>query len=780
MSEMITVLVVDDEALIRRTFKGILEKLGYTVYAAADGNEALKIFVDKRPDIILTDLWMPGMDGMALLAELKATSPDTPVVVVSGTSNIRDAINAIREGAWDYILKPVEEVDEFHIVIEGALERARLLAENRRYRFQLEGLVAERTKELRESESRYRTLLNSVTSYVYTATLIDGQVVKTSYMPGCYGVTGFTAEEYEADPDLWYKMVPEEDRPKVVQTAQAILTSDVSLFLEHRIRHQDGLLRWISNILVPRRDDQGQLVAYDGLIADISERKKAEETEMRLVAAVESAADDIIITDTEGNIQYVNPAVECSTGYAAAELVGKNTRVFKSGRHDKAFYEDLWKTIRAGQVWHGRFSNRHKDGRDILQDTRIAPIWEATGRIVGYVAARRDVTAQVKMEQQLVMAERLEAIGTLAGGIAHDFNNVLAAIRGFTELAMSEIPEDALSFEDLKAVMASADRATELVKQILTFCRETKQEEKPIQVKLVVNEALKFLRASLPSSITIQQDIVSEANVMADPTAIHRVVINLCTNAGLAMQQQGGVLSVSLYEVDLDASFAALYSGTTPGRFLRLTIADTGCGMSPEVKSHIFEPFFTTRKDQGGTGLGLSVTHGIVTDLKGAITVESEVGKGTTFEIFLPIASRAGYLIDRKTEKPLSGSESILFVDDEVTLGAMTKRALGKLGYKVTVFSQSEEALLAFKTDPGAFDLLITDLTMPFMTGDILTRRIKEIRPDLPVILCTGYVDKIPSKSLQSLSVDAVLPKPFIMAELSNVIRKVLDGKSLE
>lgn len=777
MGKTITVLVVDDEEAIRRNFKGSLEDLGYEVCLAADGHEGLKVFADKRPDIVLTDLRMPGMDGLRLLAALKERSPDTPVVVVSGTGTIRDAIDAIREGAWDYMLKPVQEDDEFRIVIERVLERAQLLVENRRSRIHLEQLVLERTKELRESEARYRTLLESVTSYVYTVTLRDGRVINTNHMSGCYGVTGFTAEEYAADPDLWYKMVPEEDRPKVLDTAQAVLTADTPLFLEHRICHKDGSIRWVSSTLVPRRrDSQGLLIAYDGLISDITERKKAEETEIRLVAAVESAADDIIITDTLGNIQYVNPEVERSTGFAAGELVGKNTRIFKSGKHDHNFYQDLWNTIKAGQVWQGRFTNRAKDGHDIIQDTRIAPIRDAAGRIVGYVAARRDVTAQVKMEQQLIMAERLEAIGTLASGIAHDFNNILAAVRGFTELAMLETPEGTVSFEDLKAVMVAADRATELVKQILTFCRETKQEETSVQVKLVVKEALKFLRASLPSSIVLQQDLVSEANVLADPTALHRMVVNLCTNAGLAMQQQGGILRVGLHEVDLDASFAALHPGTTPGRFLRLTVADTGCGMSPEVQSHIFEPFFTTRKDRGGTGLGLSVTHGIVTKLKGAITVASEPDKGTTFEIFLPVADQSEKVLDRKTDKSLPGNESILFVDDEEILGFMIQRALSNLGYRVSAFSRSEEALSEFQADPAAFDLLITDLTMPVMTGDVLTQRIVELRPDLPVILCTGYLDRITPESVRSLGVDVVIPKPFTLPELSHAIRKVFDN----
>ncbi len=510
-------------------------------------------------------------------------------------------------------------------------------------------------------------------------------------------------------------------------------------------------------------------------VRDIRRRKQTEERLATLATAVEQADDDIMVTDAAGVITYVNAAFERTTGYSRTEAVGRSPRFLDSGRHDPAFYQQVDTTLADGQTWHGRFSNRTRDGRTILQDASISPIFDLSGRIVGQVSARRDVTRQVELEGHAAQADKLEAIGTMAGGIAHDFNNILSAILGYTQMALRKCPDDSPIHRDLQAVLLGSRRAADLVKQILTFSRHQQRAEQPVQVGLIVKEAAKFLRASIPATVEIRTDVRSDAVVLAEPTDIHRIVINLCTNAALAMQDHGGLLELSLADVDLDASFTSVHPDASPGRFVRLRVRDTGHGMTREIQSRIFEPFFTTRERGEGTGMGLAVVHGIVTRCHGAITVESEPGQGTTFEIHLPVIERAASSAAPSTEPLIAGTGRILVVDDEPLVVAMVADQLSEMGYQATACANGHEALRVFAADPRAFDLVITDMTMPGMTGDLLAQRLKSLRPDLPVVLCTGYSDKVSAESARAQGIDEFAMKPLAMAELSRLVRRALD-----
>ena len=554
-----------------------------------------------------------------------------------------------------------------------------------------------------------------------------------------------------------------------------------------RIRQQqsykfEGEFRTKAGDLVPVETTAGYLEfggeAYNfAFVRDITERKQADERLTTLATAVEQAADDILVTDAAGNITYVNSAFERTTGYSRVEAVGRSPRFLDSGRHDPAFYHSIDTTIASGQIWHGRFSNRTKDGRAILQDASISPILDAAGHVVGQVSARRDVTRQVELEGHAAQADKLEAIGTMAGGIAHDFNNILSAILGYTQMALRKCPEDSAIHRDLQAVLLGSRRAADLVKQILTFSRHQQHAEQPVQVSLVVREAAKFLRASIPATVEIRTDVRSDAVVLAEPTDLHRIVINLCTNAALAMHDHGGLLELRLAEVDLDASFASRNPGVSPGRFVRLTVRDTGHGMTREVQARIFEPVFTTRECGEGTGMGLAVVHGIVTRCRGAVTVESEPGKGTTFELHLPLVERAAPAANPPPESLLAGTGRILVVDDEPLVVAMVVDQLNELGYQATACANGPEALEAFAADPRAIDLVVTDMTMPGMTGDVLAQRLKSLRPDLPVVLCTGYSDRISAETARAQGIDEFAMKPIPMAELSRLVRRALDRR---
>jgi nitrogen-specific signal transduction histidine kinase len=381
-----------------------------------------------------------------------------------------------------------------------------------------------------------------------------------------------------------------------------------------------------------------------------------------------------------------------------------------------------------------------------------------------------------KLEAQLQQVHKMESIGTLAGGIAHDFNNILAAVIGYTELALDDANKGTLQHENLQEVLLSGNRAKDLVQQILTFSRQADKEQKPVQVKLVLKEALKLLRASIPSTIEIEQNVQSNALIMGDSTQIHQVLMNLCTNAAHAMEDKGGLLTVNLSDVELDSEFISNYPDLKQGPYINLTVADTGHGMPSTVLEKIFDPFFTTKEKGEGTGMGLSVVHGIVHSHGGTIYAYSEPGKGSTFKVFLPIIDRRLEPEDR-IEKPIPiGTERILFVDDEPAIVNMGKQILETLGYEVVAKTGSIEALELFKAQTDRFDLVITDMTMPQMTGENLARELMQIRPDIPVILCTGFSARIDEKQAMAMGIRAFVSKPILKREIAETIRKVIDS----
>ncbi|MEI6128377.1 MAG: ATP-binding protein, partial [Pseudomonadota bacterium] len=381
-----------------------------------------------------------------------------------------------------------------------------------------------------------------------------------------------------------------------------------------------------------------------------------------------------------------------------------------------------------------------------------------------------------KLALQLQQSQKMEAIGTLAGGIAHDFNNILAGIIGFSELAKIKAQQDSQTIYHLEQILKLSDRAVSLVKQILAFSRKTGGTRQPMQLSPLIKEVLNLLRATLPKTIEIRQKLRDQGSlVKADPTQIHQVLMNLCTNAGHAMEEQGGVLEIELTRVSMRRE--DIFSGhdIEPGPYVLLKVSDTGEGIDPAIISRIFDPFFTTKGVGRGTGLGLSVVHGILKDHGGNITVVSEPGKGTAFSILFPeVAAPAERKQEECSSEPLSGSEHILFVDDEAALTGLATMLLEPLGYRVTAVQSSPEALALFQEAPEKFDLVITDLSMPHMSGYELAQKLIRIKPGIPVILCSGYSETNVEKKGSGLNIKAVLTKPFTRSGLAGTIRKVL------
>ena len=386
-----------------------------------------------------------------------------------------------------------------------------------------------------------------------------------------------------------------------------------------------------------------------------------------------------------------------------------------------------------------------------------------------------DVTEARRTEQQLRQAQKMEALGTLTGGIAHDFNNILAAIIGFTELVADHVPKESREAHHLKRVMESSLRGRDLVRQMLTFSRKTEQEKKPLSLSSIVKETVKLIRATTPTTISIKVNTLSESGlILADPTQIQQVIMNLCTNAAHAMREKGGTLDIQVSNHSVSPSNGNPH-GINPGLYTRLTVRDTGTGMSPDIMDKIFDPFFTTKKLGEGTGLGLSVVHGIVKQSNGHITVESEPGRGSTFTVYFPQITGELEADAVSDDEIPTGSERILFVDDEEALVEMGEDILAELGYEVTSRMSSREALALFKADPSRFDLVITDQTMPEMTGVELAKEILALRADMPIIMCTGFSYVVDADKAKAAGIKAFAMKPLTKREIARTIRKVLD-----
>ena len=514
----------------------------------------------------------------------------------------------------------------------------------------------------------------------------------------------------------------------------------------------------------------------------VQERNKAEvalrESEKNYRELVQSANSIIMRMDTEGRVIFFNTYAQNFFGYREEDIIGKNVVGTIVPERDITGF-DLAVMIKDIGVHPERYvSNENENIRRNGERVRLTwmnkAIYDESGSVSEILCVGIDVTEKWQLEKRLAQAQKMEAIGTLAGGIAHDFNNILSAIIGYTELSLIDIPNGSALQNNLQQVLKAGGRAKELVRQILAFSRQRESELVPVKISLIVNEALKLLRATLPATIKIRHNIKSHLSVLTDPTNIHQILMNLCTNASFAMQAEGGVLEVSLNDADLDADFARQHPDVKPGKFIRLMVKDTGCGMTPEATERIFDPFFTTKKVGEGTGMGLSVVHGIIKSHGGTIIVESSPGKGSAFSVFLPAIATEAADQANQAQLVITGNERILFVDDEDFQADIGKRMLERLGYRVTTRTKSLEALDLFRQTPDGFDLVITDMTMPDMTGDVLARKLISIRPDIPIIVCTGYSERINPDIVKEIGIKEMALKPVVMKDIAQMIQRVL------
>ncbi len=453
----------------------------------------------------------------------------------------------------------------------------------------------------------------------------------------------------------------------------------------------------------------------------------------------------------------------------------------------REFVESVIKeAVAQGAGYDIELSLRLRDGRrkvvNVIAQVVAAPLTGQPllmGTVQDISERKRAEGENAELQARLNQAQKMEAIGVLAGGIAHDFNNILGVILGYADMAREDAAPDSPYAKDLDRVLTSAHRAKELVRQILAFSRQTTIEPMAIKIQPMVKEALKMLRASIPTTITIKENIRPDCGVvMADPTHVHQIVMNLCTNAFHAMEKSGGVLSVAVKTTCVETADASPGPLPPPGEYVELTVSDTGSGIGPDILGKIFDPYFTTKEVGRGTGMGLSIAHGIINSYGGAITVESAVGRGTTFHVYFPMVREEAMVSAAEEETP-RGRGRILFIDDEVLLAEMGEDLLKRLGYTVSAYSRGSEALAAFMEDPAQFDLVVTDQTMPGMTGTELAGRLLAIRPELPIILCTGYSHVINEDSAKAIGIREYALKPLTKASIGQLIRKHLAGSEV-
>jgi len=671
---------MEDDPGLARLFEKRLEAVGNHVDIAPDGDAGLSLFASNWYDLVVLDQKLPGKSGLEVLKILSQGERIPPTIMLTGAGDETVAVEAMKLGALDYIVKDVHTryLDLMPSVIEHVLRRHRWL--ERRLHAQ---------EELQDTRAKLE---------------------------------------------------------RCVEMSAAEL-----------------------------------VIVNEKLLDEIAERKKIEESLrkseewMRLI--IESSPVGIHIV-RDGRYQYVNPAFVRIFGYESAnEVVGiPFESVYEPGHHDLVSSMER-------AVAHGGEMSRHFEARAVHKSGSSfdVSVWQAPVQFgpdlstLGFVI---DVSEEKQLRSQLLHVQKMEAIGTLAGGIAHDFNNILSVINGYVELALTQVAKNSELYSDLGRVRSAGDRASDLVRQILALSRKDDEEKKSTLVGSIIKETLRFIRASIPPSIEIRQLIQpDESAVMAVPTQIHQVFMNLCTNAAHAMRESGGTLYVLFEWVTLDTSASSRHPDARPGPYCRLTVRDTGHGMTSDVMEHIFEPYFTTKPQGEGTGFGLAIVHGIVANHGGFIAVDSKPGAGSTFQVFLPaIQQEAARMLSLDEECP-RGSESILCVDDEEHIACIMDGMLSRLGYRVVACTDSEKALRIFCADPRAFDLVITDMSMPKLTGALLVDEILRVRPDIPVIFCSGGTDVPIGQTAESDGVRELIAKPFRKNELAATVRRVLDRR---
>jgi PAS domain S-box-containing protein len=832
------ILLIDDDADELALIRHMLSDAPISnieLQWAPDYEAGLDKICHGRFDVCLLDYRLDYRNGLELLEEMRRKGCDTPVILLTGQGDYGIDLQAMRAGATDYLVKGKIDASLLERSIRYAMERGQKEEELQKYRERLEQLVEERTRELeltvlslereiagrkqaedalRSSEQRFR-LLYEEAPVGYQSLDENGCLLEVN--PAWLRLLGYSKEEVIG---RWFGDFLAPECVEHFRNSFPIFKSmgEVSGSGFDIIR-KDGSRMSVQFDVKVSKDVHGRFKQTHSILRDITEAKQAGEAIQALVKSTVGTVgsdffDEVVIRICEW--------LDCDCAIIG-EIVDDTTVNALSMQLDGSLIHELSYQLRGApceRTAHGSFTVYPEGLCSLFPEAGFflnmhaksyvgSPLLNRAGKAVGLLCAvsrrklslparteevmsiiaakasseierKRIEEEKARIENQLRQAQKMEAIGTLAGGIAHDFNNILAPIIGYTEMTLNDVPQSSPMHYDLKQVLKAAHRARDLVRQILSFSRHRKEQQRtPVNISTIVKEALKLLRASLPSSIEIRQD-VQEGMALADATQIHQVLINLCTNAAHAMGGSG-MLDVSLKEVALSSNDLSSLSMSTmdlnPGSYLKLSVSDTGHGMDASTMQRIFDPYFTTKEVGKGSGLGLSVVHGIVKRHEGMIGVRSEPGKGSTFHVYIPkIESKPDKTGKVRPALP-KGTEHVLIIDDEQMVADIGVIMLEHLGYKVTAKTSALEALDVFRAKPEEFDLIITDYTMPHMNGIDLARELLLLRPDIPVILCTGFSEKVTDKTAKDAGIRGFAMKPLDRMQFAELVRSTLDNK---
>ncbi len=628
-------------------------------------------------------------------------------------------------------------------------------------------------KTLRESEECFR--------YTFDQSPIGAAIVSLYYhfirvnQVLCQ-ITGYPPEELLllSFPDITHP----DDLASDVKRSQQLLAGEIDHYhIEKRYLRKQGGIAWVQLSTRLVKDEHGKPLYFLSMVVDITEHKRTEEEQKRLGAAIEQVAEVVFITDNKGTILYVNPAFEKITGYERAEVIGRNSRLLKSGLHDTTFYRNLWEILSRGETWIGHFTNKKKDGTLYEEETTISPVLDPAGRIVNYVAVGRDVTRELEAQQQLLQSQKMDVVGRLAGGVAHDFNNLLMVIGGYASLLLKRLPPKDSSHRMVQEIRQTTERAAGITRQLLAFSHKQVVQTRRLNLNESLAEVGKILKQLLGEDIKVVKKCAPDLlPVMGDPTQIQQVLMNLLINARDAMSKSG-TITLETSNLELSSARSKDFPSAPEGKYAMLVVRDTGAGMTPEVQSHLFEPFFSTKERGKGTGLGLSIVYGIVQQSGGHITVQSRVGAGTTFRILLPAVRKNSTdgkpLSPRK--KKLSGTETVLLVEDDNKVLEVLARLLEANGYRVIQACNGEEALRVCRSTRKKIHLMLSDVVMPGIKGPDLAQKIQTLRPTLKVVLMSGYSDERTMAQIIAQNNPVFLQKPIPHEKLLQKLREVLD-----
>jgi two-component system cell cycle sensor histidine kinase/response regulator CckA len=759
------VLLIEDDPGTTRLVQGMLGSAGgeFTVEHANCLSAGLTRLAAGGIDVVLLDLGLPDSSGLLTFDRVRADARGVPIVVLGHGDDEAPAMEAARRGAQDYVVKGRMDAHTLGRTVRYGIERARAEA------------------ALSESQRALATLMGNLPGMAYRCRNNPSWSMEF-VSSGCYELTGYQPDALINDRLVSYaQLIHPDDRRDCWDEVQSAVKANQPFQLTYRIKAGSGEEKWVWEQGVGVRAPDGEIVALEGLIIDMSERRRAEQASKLLATAVEQGAEAIIITDLDGTIQYVNPSFERVTGYSREDAVGKTPAILKSGKHDDEFYREMWETLVRGEVWSGHLINRRKDGTLYRQNATISPVRDAAGAIVSYVSAARDVSREKELEEQLQQSQKMEAIGQLAGGIAHDFNNLLTAILGNSELLLNRVAPDDPRRLDLEEIRQAGMRAAGLTRQLLAFSR--RQVLEPVVLDL--NEVVASVSTMIVRLIGEHVELATKLSptlglVNADPGQIEQVIMNLAVNARDAMPE-GGRMLIETANADLDEAYVSSHAPVEAGSYVMLAVSDTGAGMDEATTSRIFEPFFTTKEAGKGTGLGLSTVYGIVKQSNGYIWVYSEPGHGTTFKVYLP---RVPVREDRRSEADAASGdgrssvrgwhETALLVEDDSSVRAVVRRTLQSNGYNVVEAGNAGDAVRLAEEYRGTIDFMITDLIMPETSGRDLAQTISALRPGIKVLYMSGYSDNTVLQRGMVSSDMEFIAKPFTQDRLLEKIRQVL------